>query len=1114
MKSYLLVVTTFFGLLSAFGQQSLFSGYSTSADNSVSVVEFQLGEYSLQPIVVNGIEYSIPQSANASRLLQKGAPDLIQFSSSVQIADAGNIRIEILDVQYEEFSNVRIAPSFGNIMRSENPSLSSRREGLQYSQNEFFPSKTASAGTPYLFRNVRGTAIHIYPLQYNPVTHILRVNHSIRLRVLSDADAFGVNERNPQRASKGAFGDKELYERHFLNYSTSRYEAPESQGKMLVIAHNAFAAAMEPFIAWKKQCGIPTELVNYSELGNITEITNRIREEYYNNGLRYAVLVGDIDQIPSPVRSGGASDPSYGYVEGDDAYPEVQIGRFSAESIADVQTQVQRVINYEQAQSGNHFSHVIGIASQEGPGDDGELDCEHVRNMNTVLLNYTYSEALELFDGNQGENDADGNPTAGDLATEIDEGAGLILFTGHGSSQSFGTTGFSNTDINNLNNEGKLPLIWSVACVNGEFNNGTCFAESWMRKTQNGAPAGAAGVFMSSINQSWDPPMCAQDEMVNVLAELNSTNGIRTYGGISISGCMQMNDEYGMAGAEMTDTWHLFGDPSLLVRTQTPVPMTVTHSSSVPLGISELLIFVNVENARVALIQNGNLLASGVVSGGLCTLTFDPLSDPSALELTVTAFNHIPYQGTIDVILPNGPFLIYNSNMVNDIDGNNNQLADYIENFFLNVFTENVGTQDPGQLTGVISTNSPWVTLNGATECTFYPTGNSALFGSENCFEVQVANGVPNGTVVQFNLELSGESGNTWNATIPLVLHAPEIQVTSFELVELSGNGNGRADAGEQIRIRIPNENIGSSFSETGLASMTFGTSNLQVISEELTPDAIESNSVYWSNFDYQIPADFTVPVNIPFVYNAVFGAYNADFGFTLTVGEWVEDFENGLPAANWSSSGDSPWIEDQAVVFEGTTSMKSGMITHLGQTDLLLSGNVTEAGEIKFSYKVSSEQNWDFLRFYIDGIEMANWSGIIDWTEAVFPVSIGEHVFQWSYTKDEILTANDDAAWIDLVYLPIMGEDILEIQGQSSNSTYNLYPNPATNFVSLNGCKNGEIRIDLINQLGQTLATYNGNAIENSFRIVLDTQMPAGVYWLKIADSKNELQTLRLLKF
>jgi hypothetical protein len=1113
MKSFLLVVTTFFGLLSAFGQQSSFIGYSVNPDNAVSVVEFNLGEYRLQTIDFNGAEYSIPQAPKAARMLQKGAPDLIQFSRSLLLPDNGNVRVEIVDVQFEEIPNVRIAPSYGNLMRSENPAQVDRVKGIHYTQNAFFPSEIAATGTPYIFRNTRGCAIHIHPLQYNPVTQVLRVNHTIRLRVVTDSNTPGLNERNTERASKAVQGDQELYLRHFLNFNNSRYDAPESQGKMLIIAHDAFASAMQPFVAWKMQCGIPTELVNYSELGSIAEITNRIRDEYYSNNLRYAVLVGDIDQIPSPVRSGGKSDPSYGYVDGEDAYAEVQIGRFSAESIEDVQTQVQRILAYEQASEGSHFSRVIGIGSQEGPGDDNEMDFEHIRGMHADLMGYSYSNAAEFFEGSQGGNDASGDPSAEQLAESLYEGAGLVLYTGHGSSQSFGTTGFSNADIANLSNTGKLPLIWSVACVNGEFDNGNCFAETWMRHAVNGQPAGATSVLMSSINQSWDPPMCAQDEMVDVLAELNATNGIRTYGGISLSGCMQMNDEYGTAGDEMTDTWHIFGDPSLLVRTQTPLAMTVSHDSSVPLGISQLNVMVDVEDARVALLQNGSLLSSGVVSGGMCTLEFDALSTPMPLQVSVTAFNRIPYQGVINVIVPDGAFLIYESNVVNDENGNNNQLADYNENFFLNISTLNVGNADPGPVTGILSVESAFVTLNGPTGCVFYPSANPEIYASEDCFSVQVADGVADGTVVQFNLQLTSESGNSWTVIIPLTLHAPEIEVNDFELVELSGNGNGRADAGEQIRILIPNRNVGSATSVSGSATLSHSTPALQTLAEELTPDGMDAGSEFIAAYDYQIPADFAVPASVPFVYSVMFGMYDADFTFNLPVGELVEDFENGFPSVLWSNSGDFPWVEDQSVVFEGATSMKSGTINNLEQSDLFLSGNVTEPAEIKFNCKVSSEEGFDFLRFYVDGVEMASWSGLVDWTEVSFPVSAGQHEFQWSYVKDDIVAANDDAAWIDFVHLPNM-DGSQGIESHSSNAVLRIYPNPVNNFVTLSGCKDGEYRIDLINQLGQIVATYSGKAAENRVTIMLDTQLPAGVYFLKIAQSTNETQTLRLLKF
>jgi hypothetical protein len=686
-----------------------------------------------------------------------------------------------------------------------------------------------------------------------------------------------------------------------------------------------------------------------------------------------------------------------------------------------------------------------------------------------------------------------------------------VLYTGHGSSQSFGTTGFSNADINNLSNQSTLPLIWAVACVNGEFDNGTCFAETWMRKSQNNQPAGAASVFMSSINQSWDPPMCAQDEMVDVLAELNSTNGIRTYGGISLSGCMQMNDEYGSAGDEMTDTWHIFGDPSLLVRTQTPLQMVVSHSSSVPIGISQLNVNVDVENARVALLQDGNLLASGIVSGGICTLTFDAIAAPLPLQVSVTAFNRIPYQGNIDVILPDGPFMIYNSNSVNDAASNNNQLADYNENFFLNVTASNVGNGYPGPLTGILTENSPFVTITGQSECVFYPVDNTTYYASNDCFAVQVVDGVADGTIVQFNLQLTSESGNQWSINIPLVLHAPEIQVPYFQFSELSGNGNGRADAGEQIRIRIPNENVGSSASASGTATLTHGSPSLQTLAENLSTNAIEVGSVELISFEYQIPQDFEVPSSILFTYNANFGAYSAASTYTLPVGERIEDFENTLPENLWLSGGDAPWTEDNVVVYEGLQSMKSGLIADNGLSVLELSGDVSENGEIGFSFKVSTEDGYDFLRFYVDDLEYGAWSGLVDWQEVSYPIAAGSHTFRWAYEKDDIVAANADAAWIDFVRLPNM-ESSQGIVNEKTQTKLTCFPNPVHNQLYIAGLQKGEFLLNWFDASGRLLHSSSGTT-DGTLTTCIANNLVSGIYLVQVIQASRTYEVMKVQK-
>ena len=63
------------------------------------------------------------------------------------------------------------------------------------------------------------------------------------------------------------------------------------------------------------------------------------------------LLVGDKNQIPTfTVGSGwsdGECDICYGYLSGNDSYPEIFVGRFSAESPSHVLTAVQRTIDYE-----------------------------------------------------------------------------------------------------------------------------------------------------------------------------------------------------------------------------------------------------------------------------------------------------------------------------------------------------------------------------------------------------------------------------------------------------------------------------------------------------------------------------------------------------------------------------------------------------------------------------------------------------------------------------------------------------------------------------------------------------------------------------------------------
>ena len=159
---------------------------------------------------------------------------------------------------------------------------------------------------------------------------------------------------------------------------------------------------------------------------------------------------------------------------------------------------------------------------------------------------------------------------------------------------------------------------------------------------------------------------------------------------------------------------------------------------------------------------------------------------------------------------------------------------------------------------------------------------------------------------------------------------------------------------------------------------------------------------------------------------------------FQLSVDPWleeaeIEDFEDGVFSNfNWEFSGDNNWQTDNMEVFEGDYSGKSGIINDSEQTAISITLDVVEDGQISFYKKISCEATgsisgnyYDYLVFYIDGIEMDKWAGEIDWSLEIFPINTGSHIFEWVFIKDHAVTSGADAVWIDFVVFPPIGENV-----------------------------------------------------------------------------------------
>jgi len=642
---------------------------NTSSSNDVSITVQQVGDttrlqytidaFTMTPVEINGKQYVHLALDGEAISLVAETPALPFIARSIIIPNQATMTIRVIGTSYEEIENILIAPSKGNLLRTVNPADIPYEFGDVYTQNTWYPSTIAELQDPYYLRDFRGQVVTIYPFQYNPEQATLRFYNEITVEITPTQQITTHNNAQYQLTTLDS-DFLSLYQHHFINFNSAKYNPVSEQGNMLVITYDSFYATMVPFVEWKNLKGIPTEMVNVSSIGNANAIKTYITDYYNTNGLTFVLLVGDVAQVPTLYPGYGASDPSYSYIVGSDHYADLFVGRFSAENIAQAQTQANRTIAYESDPQidAQWYEKGVGIASSQGTGDDNEYDYQHIRNIRTLLLNFTYTLVDELYDGSQGGGDAGGDPSTTMVATALNEGRSIINYCGHGSMTSWGSSGFSNSNVNALTNDNMLPFITSVACNNGEFDSGTCFGEAWLRATHNGQPIGAIGAYMSSISQSWDPPMEAQDEFNNILIGLYPENQKTTYGALCYNGAMSMIDDYGADGITEADAWTVFGDPSVQVRTDIPFTMEVIYDEFIPNGAETFEVdVIGLPNALCAISADGALLGNGYSdqTGHAIIQFFSPIGATGEVQLVVTGFNAIPYMATIMVGEPNLP---------------------------------------------------------------------------------------------------------------------------------------------------------------------------------------------------------------------------------------------------------------------------------------------------------------------------------------------------------------------------------------------------------------------------------------------------------------------------
>ena len=189
-------------------------------------------------------------------------------------------------------------------------------------------------------------------------------------------------------------------------------------------------------------------------------------------------------------------------------------------------------------------------------------------------------------------------------------------------------------------------------------------------------------------------------------------------------------------------------------------------------------------------------------------------------------------------------------------------------------------------------------------------------------------------------------------------------------------------------------------------------------------------------------------------------------------------------------------------VSFDGVDSACSGIIGANQST--WLQTTVTGPGTLSFRWKVSSEERYDWLTFYIDGTNQTRISGttMTSFEQKSYTLLAGKHTLKWDYTKDGSADAGSDCGWVDTV------------------SYTRIYaPNPPTGMSATDGTYTDKIAISWDSVAGADkyyIYRYTSNSSGSAMSLgsttstsYNDTSATPGVtyyYWVKAYQNSGSI--------
>ena len=1149
MKHYLFPFILLFALpLVSFGQDFTI----LEADSHHVSLRFEINDFSIDTVRCEGELMHTITMKGITAPNEYGLPDLPTFNRFIAIPQGAKAVVEVRSTRSERMSGINIAPSVGTQCENEadRPLIKDR---TCYATDALYPATNYVVAKPQSLRGVDVIHLGLCPVQFNPVRQEITVSRQLDIDIRFEGGNGHFGDDRLRSPYWDPILQNTILNYDCLapiDYDARRQEWSRNRStgcEYLIITpdNEAFLSAAQELGDYRTRQGILTKVMSIAETGATTP--GMLRMWFRNIIANWDIppvavcLIGESGDdlqmcVPAfrtqhPMDNFVASDNPYADID-DDNLPDICFSRLVAQSESELPIFIGKQMEYEYTnpcmnlyyykhpltasawQTNKWFqitiSTVYGYLSQHSKLPirlseihSGELSEEWSSASGTsTVVSYFGPEGLGYIPATPGELGGWTGATAQDVIQAINQGAYIIQHRDHGWNQKWYQPLIQVSDFNSINNPGQMPFLISINCRTGQYDVPTVsFTEALIRMTRNGQNAGIVGA-ISPTGQTYS---FANDIFLWGIWDLFDPNFLPNYGPYAdhiaewLPSFALVSGKYFLEEAVFPGTnetmrvttynvFHAHCDAFLRVFTEVPQNIQATHDETIT--CFEPFHITAPEGVQIALSAyyggKTHLLATATGTGEEQTIYVMEYVPANMIQLTMTGLNYLRREESIRRTPIEGPFVIADSVAIN----NGAQTIPFGQAGTINLAVRNYGSEINQAGTATLSNGSGQmqITQNTTTFPVLAPDESIVI---ENAFDFELTDDIPDYTPVPFTV--TTHFGDlSYEREFEMTVVAPRLLATLTSIDDEDGDGN--IDPGEYATFNFHVSNIGHYEAVSPRVAMLENDGYVRVITPEIPlddmPIGASADVSFQAYIEYaagEVPAVEVILAGT--VYNLV-----TENTFSCPIGFSTESFESGaFNPQYWSNDPEHPWTIEHAGAYDGEyCAMSDTTITHNESSWITFTYTSSVLGTFSFLSKVSSEANYDFLIFYIDGVEKEKFSGAQTWFSHFYNVGPGRHEYKWSYSKDYSVDSGDDCAWIDYISLP----PYLDETEEQGVLPLDLYPNPTTDEIRIGMEQEGHFTVQVFDENGRLILA------KKDTHVISFKNKPAGMYHVVVTQN------------